>query len=53
MEIMGEMLRKVIQQFREEKKKKKRENAGVILLLCFINATPCVPVSGSEGPVRL
>lgn len=47
------MLREVIPQFREEEEKKKRENAGVILLLCFINAPPCVPVSGSEGLVRL
>lgn len=41
-----------IQQFREEKRKR-RENAGVIPLLCFINATPCAPVSGSKGLVRL
>lgn len=51
MEIKGEMLRKVIQQFREEKRK--TESMLVILQLCFINATPCVPVSESEGLVRL
>ena len=56
MEIKGEMLTKVIQQFREErrrKKKRERENAGVMPLLCFINAMPCAPVSGSQGLVRL
>lgn len=51
MEIKGRMLGKV-QQFREMRRKKKR-NARVILLLCFINATPCAPVRGSEGLVRL
>ena len=50
MEIKGQMLREVIQQFREEWRKKRRENGGVIPLLCFINATPCAPVSGEPGP---
>lgn len=52
MEIKGEMLTEVIQQFREERRRRKR-GSGVIPLLRFINATPCAPVSASEGPVRL
>lgn len=36
-----------------EVEKKRSQNSRVIPLLCFINATPCAPVSGSEGLVRL
>lgn len=36
-----------------KERRKRRENAGVMPLLCSINATPCAPVSGSKSLVRL
>lgn len=58
MEIKEEMLLKVIQELAGEGKGVVCVcvcvwgDVRVILLLCFINAPPCAPVSESEGPVR-